>query len=98
MAVPFGIGFLWLGYSVLYYGYNRITGGNDKFLDLIYPGRYHAVTRDNGSGGASAGSSAGASTPKAAAKPKAAATSSPIGLASPSSPATQKLLSGKPLL
>jgi hypothetical protein len=73
VAVPFGIGFLWIGYSVLYYGYNRITGGNDKFLDLIYPGRYHAVTRDNGSGGASSGSNAGASTPKAA--PKAAATS-----------------------
>jgi hypothetical protein len=80
VAVPFGIGFLWLGYSVLYYGYNRITGGNDKFLDLIYPGRYHAVTRDDGSGSASAApSKPAASKPKAAAKAAATPNLNAIG-------------------
>lgn len=75
MAVPFGIAFLWVGYSVLYYGYNRITGGNDKFVDLIYPGRYHAVTRDDGSGSASAAPSKPAAT-----KPKAKTTAKPRNL------------------
>lgn len=46
MAVPLGLVLLWLGYSIGYYGYNRITGGNDKFIDLIYPGRYKYVKRD----------------------------------------------------
>lgn len=67
MAVPFGVAFLWLGYSLLYYGYNRITGGNDKFVDLIYPGRYHPVTRDSGSGGPSSSSSAATIQTKGAA-------------------------------
>jgi hypothetical protein len=79
VAVPFGIAFLWLGYSVVYYGYNRITGGNDHFVDLIYPGRYHPVTRDNGSGGPSSSSSPSTSpTTKKSAAPKAAATAPPV--------------------
>ena len=49
MAVPLGIVLVWLGYATVYYGYNRITGGNDKFIDLIYPGRYKPTQRDDGS-------------------------------------------------
>lgn len=40
---------LWFGYAVGYYGYNRITGGNDSFISLIWPGRYTPTTRDDGS-------------------------------------------------
>lgn len=44
-----GIALAWLGYSVFYYGYNLITGGNDSFVSLIWPGRYTPTPRDSGS-------------------------------------------------
>ena len=65
----FGIGALWLGYGVLYYGYNRITGGNDKFISLLWPGRYSPTARDDWSGGAT--SSTSTATTPAAKKPAA---------------------------
>ena len=40
---------LLLGYGVAYYGWNRITGGNDKFVNLMWPGKYVPTTRDDGS-------------------------------------------------
>lgn len=55
MAIALGL--LWVGYSVGYYGWNRITGGNNTFKQLIWPGAYTIVARDDGSGGASAGAS-----------------------------------------
>lgn len=53
----FGFAALWLGYSTAYYGYNRITGGNNTFVQLVWPGRYIPVARDDGSGGGSSGAS-----------------------------------------
>jgi hypothetical protein len=41
-----GIVFLWFGYGVAYYGFNRITGGNDSFRSLMWPGAYNATPRD----------------------------------------------------
>jgi hypothetical protein len=37
-----GLGILigWFGYSVGYYGFTQITGGNWGYLDLIVPGRW----------------------------------------------------------
>lgn len=46
-----GIVLLWGGYCIAYYGWNRITGGNDSFVSLIWPGKYKATTRDSGTGG-----------------------------------------------
>lgn len=40
------VALLWAGYSVSYYGWNRITGGNDKFVSLIWPGKYAPTARD----------------------------------------------------
>jgi hypothetical protein len=45
-VVVIGIGILWAGYAVAYYGFNRITGGNDSFASLVWPGRYNATARD----------------------------------------------------
>jgi hypothetical protein len=45
-AVP--IVLAWFGYSVLYYGLNTVTGGNESFMSLIWPGRYAPVPRDSG--------------------------------------------------
>ena len=64
-----GIGALWLGYGVFYYGYNRITGGNDKFISLMWPGRYSPTARDDGSGGATSTSSSTSSTATKATAP-----------------------------
>jgi hypothetical protein len=50
--VTIALGLLWVGYSVSYYGWNRITGGNNTFVSLVWPGRYSPVARDDGSGGA----------------------------------------------
>lgn len=49
MAAAIGIVLLWGGYSLAYYGFNRITGGNDSFRSLIWPGDYTPTTRDDGS-------------------------------------------------
>jgi hypothetical protein len=47
--VAIGIALLWAGYCVGYYGWNRITGGNDSFRSLVWPGDYKPTTRDDGS-------------------------------------------------
>ena len=44
-----GIGLAFAGYCVGFYGWNRITGGNDSFKSLVWPGAYTPTTRDNGS-------------------------------------------------
>jgi hypothetical protein len=46
-----GLGILlaWFGYSLAYYGFDTITGGNDSFLSLVWPGRYQVIPRDGGS-------------------------------------------------
>lgn len=62
-----GIGIIlaWLGYSVFYYGYDTVTGGNDTFVSLIWPGRYTPTARDGGgsSGGGSSGQGSKKSNP-----------------------------------
>lgn len=55
-----GIVLMWAGYSVFYYGYNSLTGGNDSFLSLIWPGDYKPTARDSGS---TAGGGAGGKGP-----------------------------------
>ena len=55
MGAAIGIVVLWAGYSIAYYGWNRITGGNDSFRSLIWPGDYKPTTRDSGSGGGAPG-------------------------------------------
>lgn len=34
------LGLMFLGYSVAYYGYTQVTGGNWGFLDLVVPSRW----------------------------------------------------------
>jgi hypothetical protein len=63
---------VWLGYSAFYYGYNRITGGNDTFVSLIYPGRYSPTPRDTDQP-----SSSSAAAPTAATTPTASTTTTP---------------------
>lgn len=45
-----GLGVLaaWLSYSLVYYGLNTVTGGNDSFISLLWPGRYRPTARDSG--------------------------------------------------
>lgn len=46
-----GIGTVWLGYSVFYYGITQVQSGNWGFLDLTLPSRIATladVARDNG--------------------------------------------------
>ena len=63
MAVPLGIVLTWFGYALSYYGWNRITGGNDTFVSLIWPGKYAPTPRDSDkvSGGAAAPAAAAGS-------------------------------------
>jgi hypothetical protein len=63
VAVPLGIALVWLGYSIGYYGWNRITGGNDTFTSLVYPGRYSPTTRDSGAGGPAPAAAPGSQSP-----------------------------------
>mgnify|MGYP001549732563 FL=1 len=42
-----GIVLAWFGYAVSYYGLNTLTGGNESFMSLIWPGRYVPVNRDS---------------------------------------------------
>ena len=56
-----GIGLLAAGYAIGYYGWNRITGGNDSFASLVWPGKYKPTTRDGPSGAKASG--AGGLTP-----------------------------------
>jgi len=48
LAVPLGIILVWLGYSVGYYGYSRLKGGNNTFVQLVWPGRYQTAAPDQG--------------------------------------------------
>lgn len=68
-----GFVLIWLGYGVGYYGFNRITGGNDRFRSLFWPGDYTPTPRD--------GQSASGPTPKAAPAPAAATTQAAGGQA-----------------
>lgn len=45
MAV-FAFGALLIGYAAMFYGYNRLTGGNDTFKSLVWPGAYKPTPRD----------------------------------------------------
>ena len=49
MGAAIGIVLGWAGYAIFYYGLNRITGGNDTFHSLVWPGAYTPTTRDDGS-------------------------------------------------
>lgn len=57
-----GIGVIWFGYAVLYYGVTQVQGGNWGFLDLIVPARWTAAVaatpRDTGASAAT-GTAAG---------------------------------------
>jgi hypothetical protein len=44
----FAFAALLLGYSAAFYGYNRITGGNNSFKSLIWPGAYKPTADDSG--------------------------------------------------
>ena len=37
---PIGIGVLWLGYSVLVYGWSQLRGANVGLFTLMWPGKY----------------------------------------------------------
>lgn len=54
MNALIGMALLYAGYSIGYYGFNRITGGNDTFKSLFWPGSYKPTTRDGGAGGSAA--------------------------------------------
>ena len=46
-----GIGVLFVGYTLAYYGYTQVTGNNFGLLDLIIPGRHLGALKDgNGVG------------------------------------------------
>lgn len=34
------------GYTLTYYGFNLITGGNDSIWSLAWPGKYKVTGRD----------------------------------------------------
>jgi hypothetical protein len=48
-----GIGAIWFGYSLSYYGLTQLQGGRWGYLDLVWPARWTAtkaqLPRDNGS-------------------------------------------------
>jgi hypothetical protein len=46
VLVTVGIALGWLGYTIFYFGLNRITGGNDSFHSVIWPGAYKPTPRD----------------------------------------------------
>lgn len=37
-----------LGYGLAYYGFQRVTGGNNTILQLFWPGKYQIVAKDAG--------------------------------------------------
>ena len=37
------------GYTLGYYGFQRITGGNNTILEPAWPGKYQVVAKDGGS-------------------------------------------------
>jgi hypothetical protein len=50
------------GYTLAYYGFDIITGGNDSLWSVFWPGAYKATPRDGG-GSTGAGQTSGKSTP-----------------------------------
>ncbi len=60
---PIGIGVLWLGYSVLVYGWSQLRGANVGLFTLMWPGKY------NGKPAMDSGSPAGGSSAQAAPVP-----------------------------
>ena len=36
------------GYTLAYYGFDVITGGNDSMWSLVWPGKYKVKARDDG--------------------------------------------------
>ncbi len=52
MAAGLGIGTIFVGYSLAYYGITQIQGGRWGLLDLVVPGRWTSakskLRRDNG--------------------------------------------------
>lgn len=63
-----GIVLAWFGYSVMYYGIDLVTGGNEGFMTLVWPGRYQPVPRDQPGGGGSSGPPSGFTKPTTPAK------------------------------
>lgn len=61
--VPVAILLCWAGYAVGYYGADVITGGNDSFVALVWPGRYKAVPRDAAGGSTSSGTATKSPSP-----------------------------------
>lgn len=45
-----GIALAWFGYWVGYYGLNLVTGGNESFMSLGWPGAYSPAPRDSQGG------------------------------------------------
>jgi hypothetical protein len=43
-----GLGVVWFGYSLAYYGYSQVTGGNWGFWDLTIPGKYDPSVKKDG--------------------------------------------------
>jgi len=46
---------LWFGYSLLYYGYDQITSGNNSWTSLVWPGKYANAPKDPGASSSSGG-------------------------------------------
>lgn len=68
----------WLGYSLGFYGWNRITGGNDTFKSLIWPGAYSYTPRDGqGTSTSSTGQGAPPKPPNSSSAPASAGLSGP---------------------
>jgi hypothetical protein len=44
-----GIGLAWAGYTLGYYGFQRIWSGNNTILQLAWPGKYQPVAKDSSS-------------------------------------------------
>ena len=38
--VGLGVGIVWVGYSLVYYGLTQVNGGNWGYLDLVIPSRW----------------------------------------------------------
>ena len=47
-----GIGVMFMGYSLMYYGITQVRGGNWGLLDLVIPGKFDpTIAMDSGSTG-----------------------------------------------
>jgi hypothetical protein len=86
-----GMLFAWLGYSLAYYGFDQITGGNDSIVSLTWPGKYQVVARDSGSGSGSGSSGSSGSGITGTMVPSSTSTPSKSSSGSAGSKAAQKL-------